>query len=576
MSDPVVERVRAATDIVSVVGAVVELKKAGASYKGLCPFHQEKTPSFTVNPERQVYHCFGCDTGGDVFSFLMATEGMTFGEALRHLADRAGIEIPKKGISSAADNLQEIIELAQKTFQTTLAGKSGEAARKYLKSRSLSDEIIKDYGVGLAPGGWSHLTDALRRRFKDEELIEAGVSVRSAQGDRIYDRFRNRITFPIARPRGKIAGFGARALGDDEPKYLNSPEGPLYKKSEILFGLPQARETLRREGIGILVEGYFDVLSLAQAGMRAALAPCGTAFTKEQGWLLQRNAPKWILFFDSDPAGQKATWRALEVLLAFELQITIAMAPAGSDPADVVTQAGYEAAAEILKQAQDPISWLAGLAPGEKRRPWLLDRIATLIARAQNPLTRQLWVEEASSKIRIREDALWEAVQNRLKRGPDRADDAGEAAARKKIRLSPLERDLILLVAEQPHARGDVVRAVKGSPGIQSPVRDFLEWVAGSKTAPQVSEIVRRLEEIPGMGGMTSFLLDPPPASQSEGFRDDVLYRLGHNALKDGLMKITEKLKRLEAQAPGDEETVQALLLEKQRLLMELEAFSRH
>ncbi|MBD3334164.1 MAG: DNA primase [Candidatus Eisenbacteria bacterium] len=572
MSDPVVERVRSATDIVAVISAVVDLRRAGANLKGLCPFHQEKTPSFTVSPERQVYHCFGCGAGGDVFSFVMAMEGLSFAEALQSLAQRAGIPLPDPRGDRGGDQLYRIVEEAQAYFQSTLKSDAGREARRYLKRRGLSQETIRAYGMGFARPGWRNLTDRLRRRFRMEDLLKAGVATQPNPGRSPYDRFRNRILFPVARPGGRIVGFGARSLGDEEPKYLNSPEGPLYHKSELLFGLSQARETLRGNKEGILVEGYFDVVSLAEAGITAAVAPCGTALTGSQAKILQRNAPRWIVFFDGDAAGQKATWRALETLLAIDLEAAVAVSPRGQDPDELVRSGGREAVGKVLEGALSPLAWLMLLAPGEKQRPWLLDRVATLISFARNPLTRQLWVEEASSRLNVGERVFWDAVNQRLQDGREGAAPPAEPAVRG---IGPLERDCLTLILEQPETRAEVARRAGGVPTVSPAVRDVLEWAAGLDRPPAAPQLARRLAEIPAAQGMMAQILSPPPGCQSEGYRDDVLRRLQREGLMEELRRINDDLKNLQTKGTDEDEAVQSLLGKKQALVRELEGLSR-
>jgi len=582
VSDIWVERVRTAVDLVEVIGETVELRKAGASFKGLCPFHQEKTPSFIVNPDRQVYHCFGCGVGGDVFSFVMASDGVTFPEALRHLARRAGIALPETRGLETGEILLRILEESQELFRETLLGRAGKAARDYLKGRRISDRIRSLYGVGLAPDGWRGLTETFRTRYDVKDLVRAGVTVAPSEGGAPYDRFRNRITFPVARPGGKIVGFGARALGDEEPKYLNSPEGPLYRKGEVLFGLPAARDELRRRGTGLLVEGYFDVLSLNQIGIEGAVAPCGTALTAAQGTLLQRNAGRWILFFDGDAAGQKATWRALEVLLGIPLDVKIAPLPSGSDPDDVAA-GGRDAVMQILKGALDPVDWLHHLAPGESRRSWLLDRSATLIGWVRDPLQRHVWIEKAASRLRVPEAVLWDAVRGRAaggrqpsaKTGPPQGLEGQKGRGIPKP-LSPLERDLVVLALEQPDVRRQIADRAREAPSVGPGVRGLLDWMAALDPAPGAAQVTRKIEETEGMGGATGFLVDPAPGCATPEFRDGLLRRLTRDRLRDDLRRVKGRLKSLEAGREGtDPDALRALQEEADKLARELEALLR-
>jgi DNA primase len=565
VTDVWVDRVREAVDLVEIVSEVVELRRAGTSYKGLCPFHQEKTPSFVVHPDRQLYHCFGCGAGGDVFSFVMATQGLTFPEALQELARRAGIRLPAARGSRGAEELERVVEAAQAFFVETLRGRQGAAARAYLERRGIPPEIQEAYGVGFAPPGWRHLTEHLARRFPMEALVAAGVTVRPEGGKNPYDRFRNRITFPVRRPSGRVVGFGARALGEEEPKYLNSPEGALYRKSDLLFGLSQAREALRREKVGILVEGYFDVLGLARAGIGSAVAPCGTALTPRQGAILKRSAPRWILFFDGDPAGLKATWKALEVLVPLGVRLRIVPAAGPEDPDDLARRLGAEVR-HLLDEALDPIAWLARLGQGEARRAWLLDRVATLLSWVRDPVVEQVWLEQAARRLRVPEETLRAAVRSR--RGGGRpAPVRREAGSGSRADLRPLERDVLLLALEQPEVAGELARAAEGVPAIREPVRTLLaDWPGGGGQG-MAAWVARTLEQA-GIQGVTETLVAPGPGYATEEMRRGVLRRLQRERLRVALEGVGRRLR--EAEARGGAELAR-LLEEKQRLAAELE-----
>ena len=276
------ERVREATDIVQLIGERVQLRRAGRSYKGLCPFHAEKTPSFTVTPDRQIWHCFGCSKGGDVFAFVMEQDKVTFPEALRLLADRAGIELPKqeRGAGEEAfDRLYQANALARDFFRAGLGTTEGaKKARAYIAARGFEEPWITRFEVGWAPEGWDGLLTALAKLIPAAVMEQAGLIVRRGDGSGHYDRFRNRVIFPVATAAGKVAGFGARVIAaEDEPKYLNSPETPVFRKGRLLYGLPVARAGMRESGEAIVSEGYLDVMRLHACGFTNAVSTCGTA-----------------------------------------------------------------------------------------------------------------------------------------------------------------------------------------------------------------------------------------------------------------------------------------------------------
>ena len=298
-----IERIREAAGLVELIGSTVALRKVGQTWKGLCPFHQEKTPSFTVNPDRQAYHCFGCGAGGDCFRFVMETEKLSFVEAVQALADRFGVPLPKPAEEEQHGRAYQALEEAATFYRRVLEDpEAGRAARDYLAGRGLSPSTLEAFGVGLAPAGWDQLLSRLGPRLGTGALIEAGLVVARERGEGHYDRFRNRIVVPLRLPSGRVVGFGGRALGDEEPKYLNSPETAVYRKGRVLFGLDRARAAIREQGRAVLVEGYFDVLGLAQAGVTEAIATCGTALTGEQCRIVQRTAPAILLVFVGDAA----------------------------------------------------------------------------------------------------------------------------------------------------------------------------------------------------------------------------------------------------------------------------------
>ena len=311
LSPPVVARVRDAADMLEVVSEHVALKRRGRNWVGLCPFHEEKTPSFSVNPEKGLYYCFGCHAGGDVIDFVMRLNRMDFPEAVEYLARRFGVELPARSPDQlrrrrAAQRTAGILEEAQRFFVARLARPDAAAARRTLVERGFPEESWADYGFGYAPDDWRQLLEALGRRHPVQALIDAGLAVTPDRGGQPYDRFRNRITFPIRATDGKLIAFGGRALGDTEPKYLNSPENDLFRKRSVLFMLDRARRAIADAGSVLVVEGYFDCLSLHRAGVTNAVATLGTSLTREHARLLRRLTPRVILAYDADAAGRRA------------------------------------------------------------------------------------------------------------------------------------------------------------------------------------------------------------------------------------------------------------------------------
>lgn len=364
------EQVREQVDIVKTIGEYVRLKRAGASgrYVGLCPFHQEKTPSFSVNQSRQMYKCFGCGKGGDVFSFLMEIDGITFFEALKQLAERNGIPLPKR--SDQADEtsklrgaLIEMHEIAAGVFQAALKGAPGAEARAYLAKRGVSAEMIETFGLGYAEAGGQALVRRLGQGpFTAEQLDQSGLVRRRDDGS-LYDGFRGRLMFPIHNESGKVIAFGGRAMRDeDQPKYLNSPVTPIYEKSSVLYNLHRAREGMRRSGRVVLVEGYMDVIGVYSAGVKEVVASCGTALTPGQVRRMHLHADTVVVNFDPDAAGAKATEEKSQLLLDEGLHVRVLALDGGLDPDEYVKHNGAEAYRKKLEEAPVYFHWLADRA----------------------------------------------------------------------------------------------------------------------------------------------------------------------------------------------------------------------
>lgn len=446
----IIERVRDTTDIVGVIAEHVNLVKAGRTFKGLCPFHTEKTPSFIVNPERQKYHCFGCGAGGNVITFLMEFAGMTFPEAVRHLADRQGIEIPRNADDGAREGettrLYEALEFAAEFFHERLNHPyAGRPAREYLERRGLPEPLAEEFRLGFAPDGWSNLMDVAERKYTRDVLVRAGLLVAKEDG-RAYDRFRNRLIVPITNTMGRVVGFGGRVLGDEEPKYLNSPESPVYQKGQILFGLKEAREALNETDTAVVVEGYMDHLRMFGSGFRNVVAVAGTAFTAQQAALLKRFVRAAVFIFDGDRAGETASWRALTPALAAGLDVRLALLPAGHDPDSLIRDEGPEALREVLDTALDPVAFAAERIGKTRGREEALNRIVEVAREVPDPIRRRLLVQNAAEALRFDEATLVRAVESKNVAAVT-LDNEGE---RPLPETDPVERTLIAILIADP------------------------------------------------------------------------------------------------------------------------------
>src|ERR1700728_5126599 len=345
------ERVKQQADIVRVIGEYVRLKKSGQNFSGLCPFHQEKTPSFNVHPVKQIYHCFGCGVGGDVFKFVMELEKCTFPEAIRTVAEKCGIAIPKPRERSPEERrenqqrsaLVEMHREAAAFFARQLhESNEGKVAYAYLEDRGLNREAMIKFGLGFAPSSGDALLRFLKQKYP-EQLLEVSGLLSREQSGRFFDRFRRRIMFPIANEAAKVIAFGGRAMGDDLPKYLNSPETPIYTKSNILYHLDRAKEALRQRNFAVLVEGYMDAIAVARAGNSNVVASCGTSLTEAQVKLLNRFTRRIIVNYDPDTAGQAATERSLAILLEQNCDVRVLALPGGKDPDSFIRDEGAPA-----------------------------------------------------------------------------------------------------------------------------------------------------------------------------------------------------------------------------------------
>jgi DNA primase len=419
--DDLVDEVRSRADIVDVIGELVPLKKSGREYKANCPFHEERTPSFYVVPDKGFYKCFGCGKSGDVFSFLMERQGLDFVEAVKHVAARSGVEIREVHREREAEDpnraLYEINGFARDWFRAQLTDpERGRTAREYLAGRGVDEETAERFGLGFAPDEWRALREAAGKHGLDEEvMIEVGLLARSDRSPEAYDRFRRRIIFPIESLSGKVIAFGGRVLaGDraDAPKYVNSPETPIYHKGLHLYGLSWARHAIRREECALVVEGYMDVVSLAAHGFEHVVAPLGTALTPEQASLLGRYATRVLLLFDSDSAGLKATFRAGDVLLEAGLHPAVVTLPKGEDPDTIVRGQGGEALRRYIDQAVDVLDRKLQIleernyfASIERTRS-ALDRLLPTMLAAADPALRDIYVKKVSDRTGVRRETL--------------------------------------------------------------------------------------------------------------------------------------------------------------------------
>ncbi len=434
-----IDELKNRADLVRIIEPYAPLKKKGANLMGCCPFHQEKTPSFSVNPSKGFYKCFGCGKGGTAFNFVMEIEGLNFPEAIKRIAEISGIPLPepiddanyernkqrKKERKAIADEVIELNRFALEFWENHLQDNNAHArsAREYLEKREISDEIVKKFHIGFAPDSWDALLSLLKEKGADEKLIEeSGLVSKNEEKNRVYDRFRGRIMFPVLNVDGNPVAFGARILATGEPKYLNSPETPAYIKGEHLYGLFQSKEDIRRKKYSILVEGYLDLIALYQFGVTNCVASLGTAFTEMQAKLLGRFAKKVVVNYDGDKAGVKAARRAIEILLAEDFEIKILVLPEGKDPDDFIRASGFAAYKKQHEtNATTYLQFVLETAVQErnlavpKQKAEAIEDVMPVLSAIHNPIQKRDSFDQAMSFMRI-EDAtlkrdLWKSVK---------------------------------------------------------------------------------------------------------------------------------------------------------------------
>ena len=423
-----IDDLRHRVNIVDVIGEYVPLKKQGQNYTGLCPFHSEKTPSFVVSPQKQIYHCFGCGKGGNVFSFLMENT-LTFPEAVLLLAKRCGLSLPKMFLSkeqTSRDSLKKryyhINELTSRFYNSLLQGAEGKPARQYLEERGITAGTWEKFLLGYAAPGWELLSRyLLEQGVTEQELITLGLAVKTQRGT-LTDRFRNRIMFPIMDENGRVIGFGGRVMDDSQPKYLNSPETPLFAKGKFLYGAHLAKGNIRNQDQAIIMEGYIDVITAQQSGITNAVGTLGTALTVEQARLLMRYSYNACICFDADPAGEKAALRGLDILQEQGCRVTIVTIPDYKDPDEFIKKQGKTAFLELVRKADTLFEYKlkklmdehdVGTIPGKIK---VIQTLMPDILKVQSPVARQAFIQLISERLVFPESAIHAEIRKSVTR----------------------------------------------------------------------------------------------------------------------------------------------------------------
>lgn len=610
--DEIIEAVRLRSNIIEVVSRYVQLKKTGKNYTGICPFHRERTPSFTVTPEKQIFYCFGCGAGGDVFQFLMLKNNLNFYEAVSFLAEQAGITIPagtnpvQKEMDREREGLRRINSLAKDYFRYTLQHHDdADLARQYLAGRELTPEVLDLFQVGFALAGWEHLLGFLGKQgFRPEEMAKAGLVVKKLSGG-YYDRFRSRIILPIWDATGRVIGFGGRVLDDSQPKYMNTPETPFFSKGRNLYGLHLARAAVREKGCIVVMEGYMDVITAHLHGVTNAVASLGTALTEEQGRLLMNYSKNVVIAYDADAAGVAATIRSLDLLQELGCQVSVLSIPDGKDPDDYLRKHGYQAWERLIDTAPSLIEYKlrqSTAAQGVKTVSDKLEIINQVLPNISG-LKSEVEKEEGLKAIARELNLSWETVAGEFKRfktntgkkwrNPDDIVKSKHTIVNKEEKMdarSKAESVLLRLVLENPDLGKTIVDKMGQAPFKNKSYQKLYEHCMKVAKGPlyQPVEIFKDLDD--DERGLLSFLLtqgipgeDPVQIMNlyvesinrclRQERRENLLKEInkvektGNNWLYNGLLHELMILKRIdEAERDGDQGRIDQLLQEYRQL----------
>jgi DNA primase len=580
-SPQVLDEIRARLDIVELVGQVVNLKRAGQHWKGLCPFHAEKTPSFTVNPKRGIFHCFGCGAGGDAFGFVMRHDRLGFPEAVRTLGERVGVELPTKrepDADSKFETLRHIMALASEFYSRSLWQPEGVKGREYLERRGVDADAARRFGLGYAPEGWNVLLTAMAAHgVTPDQLVQAGLALPRQTGGGFYDRFRGRLLFPIRDPQSRVIAFGGRALAGEEPKYLNSPETPLYVKGQTLYALDMARSAMREKNRAIIVEGYLDCMMAHQHGFGETVAALGTAFTPAQLGLLRRHVDEVIALFDADAAGQKASTRIEEMMndtmdvqnLGWSVArtgdfersgyfaIKVAVLPTGHDPDSLLRAEGAAALSTRIEAARPLLSVVLDRALGEedlstpRGRATAHARVALLLSKVQNAEEATAVSREAARRLGVDATQLWieaQQLQGAKARGR-RVERTGGATPPPALPPPTFaERDLLALLLHVDEARAELLPVLEDTDVVHLGLRALLSALRQASGPPEA--LMHQLDGEAERGLLAAMLVEEREWGDAHSQVLELRKRYHIRRRRERVRQVRETITR--AQATGD------------------------
>ncbi|MEE8317765.1 MAG: DNA primase [Candidatus Omnitrophota bacterium] len=567
-------------DIVEVISSYIPLKPAGRNFKANCPFHHEKTPSFIVSPDKQIYHCFGCNSGGNVFNFIKEYEKIDFIDAVKMLAEKTGVRLPKerhqkKEGDSFISSIYSINDIAA-NFYSEVLGRSQvpSGARSYIEKRGLEESVVRKFRLGYADPSWRSLSDYLSRRgIKIDLTLKAGLILKGKEGS-FYDLFRNRLIFPICDVKGKVLGFGARVLDDSLPKYINSPETPVYKKGQHLYALNLARAYIREKGFAIITEGYLDVITSYQYGIDNVISSLGTALTVEQIRLLRRYTHNVVMVYDADQAGEMATLRGLDLFLEEGMNVKVATLDKGHDPDSFMRKFGPRGFNAVIKKAEGLFTYKLEVlkrrfnSDEPEAKAEIVKEMLSTICRVRNAVIKAEYIKRLSQKLFINEEAIWQELRNMKKYRRHHVTTPRPLSTRKQIDILPAEKILVRLMLEDVNVVNTVKDNLRPFDFKNPEIRHLVETLFGLDTEENFIDTTRLINSLEDRvaPNLVSFIVNEDiEIRDKERNISDCIKAIKKEQRNDRLKDIQNRL--VAAQKNGAEDEARNLLDEFNRLI---------
>jgi DNA primase len=574
--EEIINEIRHQTDLVAVISEYVTLTKSGNNYKALCPFHREKTPSFVVNPQKQIFHCYGCGLGGNVFTFLMQYEKYTFPEAVHVLAKRLGIQLPTKTTNQSAQQLGRLevlyklhLEVAQYFVRQLTQSEQGKKAYEYLQNRGIGENIMRTFSLGYASPAWDDLQKVFIRKYSADLLVESGLMIKKTNGIGRYDRFRDRLMIPIHDDRGRVVAFGGRTLGEGEPKYLNSPESPIFHKGHVLFGLHHTKDAIRRNGRILIVEGYFDMIVPYSFGVENIAATMGTALTEHHLRLIQRYTNKVTLVFDPDPAGIRAVHRTLDLFLESGFEVNAVILPKEEDPDTAVRRMGVEQFQRYIAHAPLLLDFIRERIIEQydisrsDQRVKCANEILPTIAKIQNIPERNDQISKTADLLKVTEadHALQEEFKKIARTGKTRVV---QPIPEKRADIPPVEKYLIKALVKDksliPRVQEELDPTELSHPVAQKVVQELFVYTDKTDFESKILDLFNGTEYQNSLAGL---FMSADEVVDSTKTVQDCLYHLKKKDFDRTTMDVTRKVRL--AQEKNNKEGLNAFLEQKNK-----------